>query len=55
VQSVEDATEHALFKFTFDPKKPKKMRYVTTAQEAALFSAEMHSTDEIRHNVKLKM
>ena len=30
------------------------MQYVTTAQEAALLSSEMHSTDEFRHDVKIK-
>jgi len=35
-------------------RKSTKMQYVTTAQEAALLSSEMHSTDEFRHNVKIK-
>ena len=35
-------------------RKSKKMQYVTTAQEAALLSSEMHSTDEFRHDVKIK-
>ena len=29
------------------------MQNVTTAQEAALLSAEMHSADEIRHDMKI--
>ena len=54
VLSIDDATETCSLQIHVRTEEAKKMRHVTTAQEAALLLASMELTDEIRHNVKLK-
>ena len=54
VLSVDDAAETCSVQIHVRSEEAKKMRHVTTAQEAAFLLANMESTDEVKHNVKLK-